>query len=668
MTEALAVLARSGGVAALAYLLGSVLLLALAGSSSSAAAEHLQVWRRQLLRWFPLAAGVRVATDLLALLAQAARIADASLLKTLRSGSDLVDLAVQTHYGQVWMAGTALSLCMLVLTVGAARWPAFRGARGYLAAVAALALARMGVAAMTSHAGTVEGSAWLLPVQVLHVLALSSWAGALPGWVLLVRHAQRQPGGALAAQAAHVVQRFSRAATFSVVLILVSGTVLALEFITNEGEWLGTVYGGLVSAKLLLLGTALLFALGLRRRYLPLLPPRAGAADHAWAARKAALEMACVGAILILGGWLAITTPALHDTALWWLPRRLSWDATWPVWPTPLYATAALALPLVVGGWVLARGALKTTQGRAALAASTALGLLGLAWTLSVPAYPDSFKRSTSAYLTASVAQGRQLFEQHCVSCHGPGGLGDGVLAKKSPRPPANLSEPHTALHTAGDMYWWLSHGIPAGAMPGFADQIDEQGRWDIVNFLRAFSQGFQARILSSTIVPEQPWLAAPNFYIEPPIGAAHQLKDYRQQADVLLVFYSSEAASLARVQALAGQVDALRAGGIQPLFIAIDAVPGWAQWLPQVVEGAAQTWQTYNLLTRSVTDRGERTRIDLDRSHAEFLVDRHGYLRARWLAGDSASGWPTPADLFQQRRALDAERLIPPPPDDHLH
>lgn len=666
MTEVLAALARSGGVAASAYLLGSVLLLGLAGATVQGTLRH---WQSQLLRWFPLAAGLRVATDLLSLLAQSARIADTSVLQTLESGADLLNLVLHTHYGQVWLAGIGLSLLVLVLTLGATLSVQFLPGRRYLALLAALLFVRIVVAALTSHAGTGEASEWLLPVHAMHVLTLSVWAGALPGWVLLARNAQRQTGTPLAADAARVISRFSHAATVSILLIVATGTVLTLEFVTNEGEWLGTLYGGLIAVKLLLLGAALLFALALRRRYLPLLPLRALAADHAKAARKALFEMACAGAILAFGGWLAITTPALHDKVVWWLPLRLAWDATWPVWPTPLYAAAALALPLAVVVWVVARGALNETYGLVAMAASTAVGLLGLAWSLSVPAYPDTFRRSTSAYLTESVAQGRQLFEQHCVACHGPGGLGDGPLAKRLPRPPANLSEPHTALHTAGDMYWWLSHGIPTGGMPGFADQIDEQGLWDIVNFLRAFSQGFQARVLRSTIVPEQPWLAAPNFYIEPPIGAMHQLKDYRDRADVLLVFFSNEEASLARVRALAPHVDALRAAGVEPLFIATTAdAPAWTDRLPRVRGGAQQTWHTYNLFTRSITDRGERTRIDLVHAHAEFLVDRHGYLRTRWLADDGAGVWPTPSELLAQRRALDAERYRPPPPDDHLH
>jgi mono/diheme cytochrome c family protein len=35
---------------------------------------------------------------------------------------------------------------------------------------------------------------------------------------------------------------------------------------------------------------------------------------------------------------------------------------------------------------------------------------------------------------------GQALYEQHCVSCHGTKGEGDGPMAASQPKPPANLT------------------------------------------------------------------------------------------------------------------------------------------------------------------------------------------------------------------------------------
>ena len=94
-------------------------------------------------------------------------------------------------------------------------------------------------------------------------------------------------------------------------------------------------------------------------------------------------------------------------------------------------------------------------------------------------------------------------FQRYCTPCHGNGGLGDGSAATSLKVRPANLTEPHTALHTAGDMFWWLTRGIPQSGMPAFSAELTGQDRWDVVNFLRAFSEGFQARILTPDIAGE---------------------------------------------------------------------------------------------------------------------------------------------------------------------
>ena len=83
-----------------------------------------------------------------------------------------------------------------------------------------------------------------------------------------------------------------------------------------------------------------------------------------------------------------------------------------------------------------------------------------------------------------SVERGGALFATHCASCHGDTGAGDGPLADTLPAPPANFTV-HVPFHPDGVLYAWISDGIRGTGMPAWADQLSEQDRWDLVNYLR---------------------------------------------------------------------------------------------------------------------------------------------------------------------------------------
>jgi putative copper resistance protein D len=53
--------------------------------------------------------------------------------------------------------------------------------------------------------------------------------------------------------------------------------------------------------------------------------------------------------------------------------------------------------------------------------------------------------------------------------------------------------------------------------------------------------------------------------------------------------------------------------------------------------------------------------------AHLEFLVDRQGYLRGRWIATEGL-GWGEPEQLLTAIDVLLQEKRIAPPPDLHVH
>jgi len=87
----------------------------------------------------------------------------------------------------------------------------------------------------------------------------------------------------------------------------------------------------------------------------------------------------------------------------------------------------------------------------------------------------------------------------------------------------------------------------------------------------------------------------------------------------------------------------------------------------PLVTQGAPEIAQSYALFRRTLSNpdlAGEGTMP----KHMEFLIDRYGFLRARWIPAVDGAGWTDNNLLMQQIEQLNREKEIRPPPDDHVH
>ncbi|CAH0353235.1 hypothetical protein AQB9606_03129 [Aquabacterium sp. CECT 9606] len=573
-------------------------------------------------------------------------------------------LLSDTHVGRVWVYRAIIS-CLLLASILIIRREQLHGS--FLRISAGFAALYLVLGPLGGHAAGAGALSWTLVLNIAHVLAVAIWMGALPLWVLTVRAFANGQSGLSCSQLEDALTRFSWLAIGAMCTIVLSGALLADTYINNAGDLLGTLYGGLLVAKFCILAVVLLLANGVRRGFLPQLRV---AGNLAMASRLAARHVAMefVAAIGVLGcaAWLGQTTPALHDASFWWLPFRWALDAAWIVTTQrPWILTAAACLAV---------GLLTTTFGRHRTLRQSGLfvfvtSAVALAWILAVKAYPDSYRRSESPYLTASIAEGRALFQAHCIHCHGGGGLGDGPLASSLPKIPANLTQPHTALHTVGDVYWWLTHGIQESGMPGFGKVLSTSERWDLINFLRAFSQGFEGRLLSSRVVSGQAWLGAPNFYIE---GSAEisELKNYRGGSNVLLVFLDRDERSAERIRRLVAGYPRLQSLRTAVLLVVpmVGVTPPSDLPFPVLGSSSKEIWDAYELLSRTASNRGAPDRLGMDWARAEFLIDRFGYVRARWIPEEDRSGWDDLDRLFPELVQLNAEPQLKPSPDDHVH
>jgi len=547
-------------------------------------------------------------------------------------------------------------------------------------------VAGIGLAAFpfNSHPVTLDQEIAGLSASIAHRLALGVWLGGLPALILLIG-AGPVPDDTRQL-AAVILRRFSRLAIIAMSVILVSGTLLTWYLVGNVSSLIGTEYGRLLILKLALLGGIFVIAGGLQRDLLPMLEVKPSDPTFRSYANRVKLETVVAVLIVVVASDMAGLAPPEHENIVWPLPFRLSFAATWGIpWvPTRfigghvliLLGLVALAFDLVPSlrpAWFRLRANTGLCTGIATMLAGSALAFPAI----SVQAYPDTYLATDIPFAATSITAGLKHYEDNCTPCHGVSGHGNGPLAASMPvtQKPADLSAPHTALHTGGDLYWWVTHGMVGTPMPAFGDVLTDDERWDVINFLGAFSIGYQARIIEPKINPGQYWLAPPDFQVTDETGNTFILSDYQRQSAILLLLFSCTQENVAQETARLEQLLAVRARLAELGAKIILVAPGKiCEPLRRLATGkilvadhdTADVAATYGFYTRSFHNRKQDV-VRVPETHAEFLIDRSGYIRARWLPEEDNS-WSDPGFIETQLEMLAREPPAPPPPGPHDH
>jgi len=583
-----------------------------------------------------------------------------------------------TQFGTVWLLRHAILLLLAALVLfresdeSRADWLAWRIEAGLLAAAGA------GLAAWAGHAvGVDPGSALPALVNAVHLAATGAWLGALPPLALLLAAASREDGADGRPFAVLAARRFSTWALAVMAVIVVTGVWNAWNEVGGVPGLVGTGYGRLVLLKVALLLPVLALAAWNRRSLLSRLGgdgPTVGRPAMRSLAGFVAVEAIVGAALVVVAAALALTPPGRHTVPDWPFSFRLAPDVTWnfPGVKTQVLIGAQI---LLVGVLALIAGCLVRRWRPLMLAGAAVLLAAGAQQTLpplAVDAYPTTYRRPAVPYNAASVAHGASLYRIHCAACHGPAGRGDGPASAGLLQRPADLTAAHTNDHTAGDVFWWLTHGVGI-VMPGFGGKLPEDERWDLINFIRALSAGETARSLTDIDEPERPRLTAPDFTFA--TGPAQTtLKDYRGRQPVLLVLFTLPS-SRGRLAELAQAYNDLRSfnaaviavpmDGGEKILSRIGASPRIL--FPVATEGAEDIVSTYALFRRTRTSEGALPNAAMP-AHMEFLIDRSGYLRARWLPGGPQPGWSDIKVLLAEIQALSQETVVQAPPDEHVH
>lgn len=83
----------------------------------------------------------------------------------------------------------------------------------------------------------------------------------------------------------------------------------------------------------------------------------------------------------------------------------------------------------------------------------------------------------------SATADGKKIFEQMCVLCHGVQGKGNGAAGLTLERKPANFLALKVTKETDGAIFWKITNGKTP--MASYEELLTEDQRWKLVNYIR---------------------------------------------------------------------------------------------------------------------------------------------------------------------------------------
>lgn len=383
---------------------------------------------------------------------------------------------------------------------------------------------------LMSHTAALNN--WLLVVvDWLHVVAMITWVGGLIPLLLAVRTLREGSDSHEAIR--KLTSRFSLIAITSVLILSASGFYRAQVLIQTPEAVTDTTYGTMLIAKIVIVAVMLVFgALNLL-----VISPRLKAGDSAlqWLGRSVRSEVGLTLLVLLVTGIMTSVAPgssAIEQRNLQGFVReeRIE-DVNLRIRIAPFTvgenefgieiddqrAGAADMQPNVVIRLEALGQQMGITQiepEEASVDQYTARGAYFTVpgtWRMTVIVRKRGFDDVQTVFdvnigtgavvanepinpippTNDSIAEGAELYEKWCASCHGDQGRGDGPVAQTLNPKPADLTiHAVIGVHSDGWLFNTITEGKPNTGMPAFEDFISEEERWHLVNFIRTLSSG----------------------------------------------------------------------------------------------------------------------------------------------------------------------------------
>jgi mono/diheme cytochrome c family protein len=82
-----------------------------------------------------------------------------------------------------------------------------------------------------------------------------------------------------------------------------------------------------------------------------------------------------------------------------------------------------------------------------------------------------------------ATSEGKKIYTNLCVVCHGNKGKGDGIAGMTLKPRPSNLAQPLVQNQTDGEIFWKITTG--KAPMAAYKELLTDEQRWQLVNYLR---------------------------------------------------------------------------------------------------------------------------------------------------------------------------------------
>ena len=86
-----------------------------------------------------------------------------------------------------------------------------------------------------------------------------------------------------------------------------------------------------------------------------------------------------------------------------------------------------------------------------------------------------------------SIKIGLELYKKNCSSCHGRTGLGNGSKSALLETFAGDFTSESFQKQTDGELFYKTKTG--RGEMPSYKGKIEDEGIWNLVNFMRTFKK-----------------------------------------------------------------------------------------------------------------------------------------------------------------------------------
>ena len=98
---------------------------------------------------------------------------------------------------------------------------------------------------------------------------------------------------------------------------------------------------------------------------------------------------------------------------------------------------------------------------------------------------PDDSKNLKNPFIgnEKATADGKKIFDQMCVLCHGEQGKGNGAAGLTLETKPANFLELKVVNETDGEIFWKITNG--KSPMASYEELLTDDQRWKLVNYIR---------------------------------------------------------------------------------------------------------------------------------------------------------------------------------------